>query len=105
MENISWIDHVRNEEVLHSVKKERNVLHTRKKKAKWIGDILHRKCYLKRVIKGNAEGRIEVTGRLGIRYRQLLDDLKERGGCRKLKAKVLDRTLWRLALEGIMDLS
>jgi hypothetical protein len=29
---INWTDHVRNEEVLHTVKEERNVLHTIKKK-------------------------------------------------------------------------
>jgi hypothetical protein len=28
MENISWTDRVRNEEVLHRVKEERNILHT-----------------------------------------------------------------------------
>jgi hypothetical protein len=31
MEKISWIDRVRNEEVLHRVKEERNILHTIKK--------------------------------------------------------------------------
>jgi hypothetical protein len=29
---ISWTDHMRNEEVLHRVKEERNILHTTKKK-------------------------------------------------------------------------
>jgi hypothetical protein len=28
MEKISWTDHVRNEEVLHRVKEERNIVHT-----------------------------------------------------------------------------
>jgi hypothetical protein len=28
MEKVSWTDRVRNEEVLHRVKEERNVLHT-----------------------------------------------------------------------------
>jgi hypothetical protein len=32
MEKISWTDRVRNEEVLHRVKEERNVLRTVKKK-------------------------------------------------------------------------
>jgi hypothetical protein len=32
MEKISWADHVRNEEVLHRVKEERNILHTIKKR-------------------------------------------------------------------------
>jgi hypothetical protein len=30
MENISWTDRVRNEEVLHRVKEERNILHSKK---------------------------------------------------------------------------
>jgi hypothetical protein len=28
MEEISWTDHMRDEEVLHRVKEERNILHT-----------------------------------------------------------------------------
>jgi hypothetical protein len=62
MEKISWTDHVRNEEVLHSVKEERNILHTiKRRKANWIGHIVHRKCLLKHVIEGKLEGRIEMT--------------------------------------------
>ena len=41
MEKISWIDHVRNEEVLFRVNEKRNILHEiRKRKANWIGHIL-----------------------------------------------------------------
>jgi hypothetical protein len=32
MEKISWTDCLRNEEVLHTVKEQRNILHTVKKK-------------------------------------------------------------------------
>jgi hypothetical protein len=32
MEKISWTDRVRNEEVLHRVKEERNILHTTKRR-------------------------------------------------------------------------
>jgi hypothetical protein len=53
MEKISWIDHVRNEKVLQRVKEERNILKTiKRKKADWIGHILHRNCLLKHVIDG-----------------------------------------------------
>jgi len=56
---ISWTDRVRNEEVLHRVIKERNVLRTVKsRKAKWIGCILRRNCLLQHVVNGNIEGRI-----------------------------------------------
>jgi hypothetical protein len=38
MEKISWTDRVRNEEVLHRVKEERNIVHTiKRRKANWIG--------------------------------------------------------------------
>jgi hypothetical protein len=38
---INWTDRVRNGEVLHRVKEERNILHTIKRKnANWIGHIL-----------------------------------------------------------------
>jgi hypothetical protein len=64
MEKISWTDCVRNEEVLHRVKEERNILHTiKRRKANWIGHILRRNCLLKHVIEGKLEGRIEVTER------------------------------------------
>jgi hypothetical protein len=49
MEKISWTDRVKNEEVLHRVKEERNILHEiRKRKANWIGHILRGNCFLKK---------------------------------------------------------
>jgi hypothetical protein len=72
---------VRNKEELFRVKEQRNILHEiGKRKANWIGHILHRNCLLQRVIEGKIQGRIEVTGRQGKRRRKLLDDLKERRG-------------------------
>jgi hypothetical protein len=44
----------------HIVKEEINILHTIKRKANWIGHILHKNCLLKCVIEGKIEGRIEV---------------------------------------------
>jgi hypothetical protein len=82
---------VRNEEVLDTTKKERNILHTiNRKKANWIGDILRRNCLLKHVI----EGRLEGKRKQGRRRKKLLDDLKEKRGYWKLKEEALDRTLW-----------
>jgi hypothetical protein len=93
---ISWTDRVRNEEVLHRVMEERNIVHTvKRRKANWIGHILRRNCLLKHVIKGKLEGRIEMTGRRGRRRKQLLDDLMEKRRYWKLKQEALDRTLWR----------
>jgi hypothetical protein len=79
MKKISFTDRVRNEEVLHRVKKERNIVHTIKiRKANWIGHILRRNCRLKHVIEGKLEGRIEMMGRRGRRRKQLMDDFKEK---------------------------
>jgi len=59
MEKISWIDHVRNEEVLLRVKEQRNILHEiSERKANWIGHILRRNGLLQRVIKGKIKGRM-----------------------------------------------
>jgi hypothetical protein len=42
---------VRNEEVLHRVKEERNILHTiKRRKANWIDHILRKNCLLKYII-------------------------------------------------------
>jgi hypothetical protein len=79
MKKISWTDRVRNEEVLHGVQEERNILHIiKRRKANWIGHMLHRNCLLKHMIEGKLKGRIEMIGRGGRRNKQLLDDLKEK---------------------------
>jgi hypothetical protein len=70
---------VRNKEVLHRVKEERNILRTIKRRtANWIGHILRRNCLLKHVIEGKLEERTEMAGRRGRRRKHLLDDLKEK---------------------------
>jgi hypothetical protein len=94
MEKISWTDHVRNEEVLLKVKGQRNILHEiSKRKANWIGHILHINCLLQQVIEGKIKGGIQVTGRWR-RHRKLLDDHKERRGYSHLKEEALDHTMW-----------
>ena len=73
MEKISWTDRVRNEEVLHRVKEERNILHTiKRRKVTWIGHILRGNSLLKLITEGKVEQRVEVWGRQGRRRRQLL---------------------------------
>ena len=82
MEKISWIERVRNEEVLQRVKEERNIVHTvNRRKADWIGYTLCRNCLLKHVIGGKIEGRLEVKGRRGRRGKQLRDGPKATRGC------------------------
>jgi hypothetical protein len=80
---------VRNDEVLQSVKEERNIVQTiKRRKAKWIGHILRRNCLLKHVI----EGKIERRGRGGRIRKQLLNGLKEKRLHWKLKEEALDYT-------------
>ena len=43
----------------------------------------------------NIDGMIEVRRRQKRRRQQLLNELKEQKGCWKLKAAVIDRTVWR----------
>jgi hypothetical protein len=68
-------------------------------KANWIGHILLRNCLLKQVIEMKTEGRIEVTGRRGRRYKRLIDDFKEKRGYWKLEVGARDRTVWRNCFE------
>jgi hypothetical protein len=77
-EKISWTDRVTNKAVLHTVREQRNILHTvKRRKANWIGHILRRNCLLKHVIEGKVERRIKEKGRRGGRRKQLLYDLME----------------------------
>jgi hypothetical protein len=88
MEKISWTDRVRNEEVLHRVKEERNIVHTiKRRKANWIGHILRRNCLLKHVIEVKLEGRIEMTGRRGRRRKQYWMTLRKREDTGNFKRK------------------
>ena len=66
---------MKDDEVSHRVKEERNTLHTIKRgNANWIGHILRKNGLIKHV----TEGRIQVTGRRGKRRKQLLDEIEER---------------------------
>ncbi|PNF28670.1 hypothetical protein B7P43_G08237 [Cryptotermes secundus] len=94
MQKISWTDYVRNVEVLFRVSEQRNILHEIRKKANWIGHILHSNSLLKEVIEGKIEGQIEVTRSRG-RCKKMLDDLGGRRGYFHLKEKALDRIKWR----------
>jgi hypothetical protein len=94
---IIWTDRVRNEEVLDRVKKKRNILHkTKRRNVKHTDHILRMNCLLKHVIEENVGAWREVTGIQERRCKQLLVDLKETIGYRKLKHKTTDRTPWRI---------
>jgi hypothetical protein len=72
MEKIFWIDEVKNQEVLHIVKEEKNIIHTiTRRKDNCIGHILGRNCLLKHITEENIGRRMEVTVRRGRRGKQV----------------------------------
>ena len=96
MDKISWADRVDNEEILHRVKEDRNILQIlNRRKGNRIGHILSGSCLLKHVTGGKIEGKIEVTGRRERRLKQLLVYLKEKRRLWKLEEEAPYRTLWR----------
>ena len=77
MEKITWTGRMRNEK-LQTVKEDRNILRTiKRKKANRIGRISRRQCLLKHGIKENIEGKIGAMERREIRSKQLLDDITD----------------------------
>ena len=70
---ITWTGRVRNGEVLHTAKEERNNLCAiKRREANWSGHILRRY----RLLKDVSEGKKTVTSRRGKRRKQLLQDIK-----------------------------
>jgi hypothetical protein len=87
--------------VLHSVKEEKKVLNTTKRrKVNWIRHILHRYSVLRNSLEGKVEGMIGMTGKRGKRRKQLRDglNLKKTRGYWKLKEEALYCTLCRTGL-------
>jgi hypothetical protein len=82
---------MRNEEVLHRVKEERNIVHTIKRRLTGLVTSCVRTAY---VTEGKIEGRIEGTGKRGRKCKQLLDLKETRRYC-KLRENALNRTLWK----------
>ena len=75
---ISWTDSVKAEEAFRRVQKEKNILHTiRRRKTELFGHTLRKNCLTKHAIQGKTQAKTEVTGRRRRRGKQLLDDLKE----------------------------
>jgi hypothetical protein len=91
MEKISWRDRVGNE-VSNTVKEERNILRTvKRRKDKWIVDVLCSNRLLKHIVEGKTEWKRR-------RYKQLLDNLKEKTGHGNLKTKTsysVDNSIWK----------
>jgi hypothetical protein len=66
---------------------------------------LRRNFLLKHIIEGKIEGRIEIMGRRDRKPKQLLDDLKEKRGYRKLKKEALDSNMCITRFGKAVDLS
>jgi hypothetical protein len=83
---------MKNGEVLHRIKEERDVLYTvKQRKATLIGHRLRWNFFVRQVI----EGKMEEKKRRGRRHKQILDGPKEESSSWNLKEKALDSTLWR----------
>jgi hypothetical protein len=87
---ISWTDRVKNEEVLHRVKEERNIRHTieRRERTGLVTSGVETAFW-------NTLLKIEGTSKRGRIRKQLLDNIVEKKVYWKLKEEALDRTLWR----------
>jgi hypothetical protein len=95
MGKIIWTDRVQTEEILHGVKKGRNILHTLKQiKAKWIGSNVCINCLLNNYI----EEKNEKKGRGWRRHKQLLEGLKT---TLKILERQRESTRWHM-LENIL---
>jgi hypothetical protein len=87
---------VRNKEVLHRDKEEKNIQHAiDRRKANWIGHILSTNCLLQHVTEEQEEERVKVKGIRERRLKQLLENLNEMRRYWEVKAEALDRILWR----------
>jgi len=92
------IDRVKNE-VLPTIKGHRNILHTIQwRKANWIGHIMCRNCLLKDAV----ERKIKMTGKW---CKVIMNELKGKWGCYKLKEEALNSTVWKLVWKEAVDLS
>ena len=69
-------------------------------KANSFDNVLRKSCFLKHVIEGTTEKKIEGTERRGRWSKQLRDDLKENGTYRNLKEEALDHTVWRTRIKN-----
>jgi hypothetical protein len=102
MEKISWNDGMKNQELIHRVKEEKNILHKIKWwKANWMRHILRRYWLVKYII----EGQIEGTERRGRRLKQPRDGMKERKKILALESRTsrshcVENSLW-MGLEHV----
>ena len=106
MEEINWLDRVKDAVVIHRVKEDTNILHAiKRKKTNWTGHILRRYRLLKHVIEVIIYTREEVMGRRGKGLKQLPLILKKRQNTENWKRKNFIAICGKLSWEGALDLS
>ena len=87
--------------MFYRASEERNVLLSiKRRKANWIGYILHSNCSLRYFIESKIDGKIEVEGRRGRMRKHILDYMKEAGGYWKMKrgstrSQFMLNSLWK----------
>jgi hypothetical protein len=96
----SWNYLVKNEDVLHGVKEENNVMYNIKRKKP---NLIYKFC-VETASKYVIEGKIEGTGKRGRRRKKRLDDLKDRKKYQYFKEEVLNPTSWIIRFGAAMDL-
>src|SRR5215469_5110905 len=91
MEKISWMDRVKNTDVLQRVHEERQLLQMiRERQRKWIGHILRGNSLLRIIIEGRMDGKKQRG-----RPRMMTLDWISGDGYSKLKNAAQDRESWR----------
>lgn len=92
MEKISWVDKVKNDEVLRRVKEDRVLLKKIiNRKANWLGHIMRGKGIMNTVLEGTVEG----ERRRGRKRLKAIDEVKEGESYKKTKEQAWDRSRWR----------
>jgi hypothetical protein len=98
MEKISWTDRVKSEKYYMQSRKAISYI-IKNRKANRAGHTLSWNCLQKQVTEGKTERMIEVTVRRGRRYKQLLDDLREKRQLWKVEQEAKDLRLGRIRNE------
>ena len=100
IENISWTEHITNEEVLKRVGECRLIITTiRKRQHRWLGHIMRGDSLVITVLEGRLKGRKQKGRPRKMLMQWLMEECKTTytkvNGYKRLKEKAQDRTAWR----------
>lgn len=98
MEKISWVEKVRNEDVLKRIGEDRSMMKTvKRRKGRWLGHWIRQTCLLREVLEGAIKGR-RAKGR---RRYTLVDDIRNGRSYVSMKRLIEDREGWRTACRDL----